>query len=87
MKRPVWGFGRRERNNIKMHIRNVCECQSVKVWVYFTLDSSCNVQDILNLTYVFFVALRANGGHGLRILEVLEHTQRRTTVGTTPLDE
>jgi len=36
----------------------------------------------------FFVALRPNVGHGLLILEVfLDHTQRRTTVGRTPLDE
>jgi hypothetical protein len=36
----------------------------------------------------FSVALRPNAGHGLLILEVfLDHTQRRTTVGKTPLDE
>ena len=36
----------------------------------------------------FFVVLRPNAGHGLLILEVfLDHTQRRTTVGRTPLDE
>ena len=36
----------------------------------------------------FSVALRPNAGHGLLILEVfLDHTQRRTTVGRTPLDE
>jgi hypothetical protein len=35
-----------------------------------------------------FVALRPNAGHGLLILEVLlDHTQRRTTIGRTPLDE
>jgi len=34
------------------------------------------------------VALRLNAGHGFLILEVfLDHTQRRTTVGRTPLDE
>jgi hypothetical protein len=34
------------------------------------------------------VALRPNAGHGLLILEVSRsHTQRRTTVGRTPLDE
>jgi len=34
------------------------------------------------------VALRPNAGHSLLILEVfLHHTQRRTTVGRTPLDE
>jgi len=32
----------------------------------------------------FFVALRPNAGHGLLILD---HTQRRTTVGRTPLDK
>jgi hypothetical protein len=38
---------------------------------------------------VFFpaVALRPNAGHGLLILEVLDHTQQRNTVGRTPLDE
>ena len=38
---------------------------------------------------IFFpVALRPNVGHGLHILEVsTSHTQRRTTVGRTPLDE
>jgi len=35
----------------------------------------------------FFVALRPNAGHGLLILEVLDHTQRRTAFGMTPLDE
>jgi hypothetical protein len=35
----------------------------------------------------FSVALRPNAGHGPLILEVLDHTQRRTTVGRTPLDE
>jgi hypothetical protein len=34
------------------------------------------------------VALRPNAGHGLLNLEVfLDHTQRHTTVGRTPLDE
>ena len=39
--------------------------------------------------YFFFaVSLRPNAGHGLLILEVfLDHTQRLTTVGRTPLDE
>jgi hypothetical protein len=44
-----------------------------------------------NVSYfprIFFVALRPNAGHGLLILEVSRsHTQRRTTVGRTPLDE
>jgi len=37
----------------------------------------------------FSVALRPNAGHGLLILflRFLDHTQRRTTVGRTPLDE
>ena len=36
----------------------------------------------------FFVALRPNAGHDPLILEFfLDHTQRRTTVGRTPLDE
>ena len=34
------------------------------------------------------VALRPNAGHGLLILVMfLDHTQRHTTVGRTPLDE
>jgi hypothetical protein len=38
--------------------------------------------------YFFSVALRPNADHGLLILEVfLDHTQRRTTVGRTPLGE
>ena len=38
--------------------------------------------------FFFPVALRPNAGHGLFILEVfLDHTQRRTTVGRTSLDE
>jgi len=32
------------------------------------------------------VSLRPNAGHGLLILEVFDHTQRRITVGRTPLD-
>lgn len=47
MKRQVWGFGLREQINIKMYIRKICECQSVEVWGYFTIDSSYNVQDVL----------------------------------------
>jgi len=47
---------------------------------------------LLRVNYVCFiiaVALLSNAGHGLLILEVffLDHTQRRTTVGGTPLDE
>jgi hypothetical protein len=43
----------------------------------------------IDTTYFFFaVALRPNAGHGLLNLEVSRsHTQRRTTVGRTPLDE
>ena len=40
------------------------------------------------IDFFVVVALRPNAGHGLLILEVfLDHTQRRTTVGRTPLDE
>jgi len=43
---------------------------------------------IFRLIIFFSVALRPNTGHGLLILEVfLDHTQRRSTVGRTPLDE
>jgi len=36
----------------------------------------------------FLLVLQPNMGHGLLIHEVfLDHTQRRITVGTTPLDE
>jgi len=38
--------------------------------------------------FIFAVALRPKAGHGLLIPEVSRsHTQRRTTVGRTPLDE
>ena len=37
--------------------------------------------------FFFSVALRPNADHGLLSLEVLDHTQRRTTIGRTPLDE
>jgi hypothetical protein len=40
--------------------------------------------------YKYIVALRPNASHGLLIPEVSRshtHTQRRTTVGRTPLDE
>ena len=44
--------------------------------------------DIILFLFFFAVALRPNADHGLLILEVfLDHTQRRTTVGRTPLDE
>jgi len=40
------------------------------------------------ILYSFFVAVQPNEGYGLLIHEVfLDHTQRRTTVGRTPLDE
>ena len=35
----------------------------------------------------FPVDLRPNAGHGLPFLRFLDHTQRRITVGRTPLDE
>ena len=38
-----------------------------------------------NRSSFFPVALRPNTGHGLLILRFLDHTQRRTTVGRTPL--
>jgi hypothetical protein len=41
-----------------------------------------------SLSLSLSLALRNNAGHGLLILEVfLDHIQRRTTVGMTPLDE
>ena len=44
--------------------------------------------DVIRHYYFFFVALQPNEGYGLLIHEVfLDHTQRRTTVGRTPLDE
>ena len=51
-----------------------------------------NIPEDFNYTVVFVclfpVALRPNAGHGLLIfLRFLDHTQRRTTVGRTPLDE
>ena len=43
---------------------------------------------LLLLEFLFFaVALRPNACHGHLILEFLDHTQRRITVGMTPLDE
>ena len=40
------------------------------------------------LEFFFFVALQPNEGYGLLIHEIfLDHTQRRTTVDSTPLDE
>jgi len=38
--------------------------------------------------YIYAMALRHNAGHGLLIIEdFLDHTQQRTTVGRTHLDE
>ena len=47
------------------------------------------IMKVTNKMYFFFfaVTLRPNAGHGLLILRFLDHTQRRTTVGRTPLDE
>jgi hypothetical protein len=55
------------------------------------------IQIFLWLFYIhntIFIAVLAethtelpNAGHGLLILRFLDHTQRRTTVGKTPLDE
>jgi len=39
------------------------------------------------LRWNFFVALRPNEDYGLLIFEDLNQTQRRTTVGRTPLDD
>jgi len=36
---------------------------------------------------IFFVVLRPKADYGLLILEVLDHTQRLTTVSLTLLDE
>ena len=46
--------------------------------------TSAIIQRILNNHSFFLVVLRPNAGHGLRFLD---HSQRRTTVGRTPLDE
>ena len=48
----------------------------------------CSILETKDSYCFFAVALRPIAGHGLLILEVfLDHTQRRTTVGRTPLDE
>ena len=45
-------------------------------------------QGTVGYIFFFLVALRLNAGHGLLIIEVfLDHTQQRTTVGRTRLDE
>jgi hypothetical protein len=55
---------------------------AVHVFVAVVIRPSCRI------LIFFFVALRPNAGHGLLIPEVSRsHTQRRTTVGRTPLDE
>jgi len=48
-----------------------------------------NAREMESIKIGFFsVALQPNTGHGLLILvRILDHTQRRTTVGRTPLDE
>jgi hypothetical protein len=48
-----------------------------------------NYLDLLPLLSVrfFFVALRPNVGHGLFILEISNHTQRRSILGRTLLDK
>ena len=47
-----------------------------------------SVEVIIAIICFFAVALQPNAGHGFLILEVfLDHTQLRTTVGRTPLDE
>jgi len=54
-----------------------------------SLGSFLNVRDQISYPFFFFfaVALRPNAGHGSSFLRFLDHTQRRTTVGRTPLDE
>jgi len=43
---------------------------------------------IKHMAFFFPLALRPNAGYGVFILQVCRsHTQRRTTVGRTPLDE
>ena len=51
----------------------------------YSLASS--ILRLYNLIISFSMALRPNAGHGHLILEVLDHTQRRTAFGMTPLDE
>jgi capsular polysaccharide biosynthesis protein len=51
-------------------------------------EQNTTVAPNINNNFFFAVALRLNAGHGLLILKVfLDHTQRRTTIGRTPLDE
>jgi hypothetical protein len=48
----------------------------------------CHSNIKLNIYYYFFLALQPSADYGLPFLhDVLDHTQRRTTVGRTPLEE
>ena len=63
------------------------------VYVWWFLNVLClgmcswNVLFDVCLLFIFAVALRPNAGHGSSFLRFLDHSQRRTTVGRTPLDE
>ena len=46
------------------------------------------MKNVINLVFSPLLALQPNEGYGLLIHDVfLDHTQRRTTVGRSPLDE
>jgi len=62
----------------------------ILIWKYYVAVGKETLPLLFPDTRLFFfaVALRPNAGHGPLILEVfLDHTQRRTLVGRTPLDE
>ena len=66
------------RKIIKPHVLNI-HCMTSKI---LRIRHRCRYWEFFSP-----VALRPNAGHVLLILEFLDHTQRRTTVGRTPLDE
>jgi hypothetical protein len=57
----------------------------VRLWTSSTACSS-KITIKINIFYPFPLALRSNSDHG-NLMKFLDHTQRRTTVGKTPLEE
>jgi len=58
----------------------------VKVHVILLLQNEDRVRMFVHF-FFFWVVLRSKRGQGLLILRFLDHTQRRTTLGRTSLDE
>ena len=81
---PRFSLGRDRGLNGLSHVTAKEIISIFKVHVILQFQNEDRVRMFVQI--FFFVVLRSKAGHGLLILRILDHTQRRTTLGRTPLD-